>query len=60
MIFWLLNDDIESCLDFRADSVILTVEDLKDLMTNQVFGWEFCVVQQENFHSQQDYEQANF
>ena len=28
-------------------------------MTNPLFGWDFCAVQQDTFYHQQDYEQVN-
>ena len=30
------------------------------LQTNQLFEWEFCVVQQDTFYSHQNYEQVSF
>ena len=30
------------------------------LVTNQLFGLEFCAVQQDTFYHRQDYEQVNF
>ena len=30
------------------------------LVTNPLFGWEFCVVQQDTFYPHQDSEQVNF
>ena len=29
-------------------------------MTNHLFGWKFCVVQQTTYHPHQDYEQISY
>ena len=32
----------------------------QEILTNQMFAWDFCVVQQAIFHHHRDYKQVNF